>query len=64
MTDDLVRAIDALPRRERIAFVLHDCADVRLVDIAAMLEVSRARVWQLRQRAIARLRAALAGDPR
>jgi RNA polymerase sigma factor (sigma-70 family) len=55
----LERAIEALPRRERLVFVLHDCADVPLRDLGAMLGVSRARAWQLRQRALERLRAAL-----
>jgi len=53
---DVGRAIESLPRRERLVFVLHEVLGFTLFDVAAVLEVSRSRAWQLRQAARQRLR--------
>lgn len=58
----MARAIAGLPSRERTIIHLHYVEERRLSDIATMLSVSRPRVCQLHQRALARLRDELVAE--
>jgi RNA polymerase sigma factor (sigma-70 family) len=49
-------AIDALPRREREVLLEHDAEGATLAYIAQQAGLTRNRIWQLRERAIERVR--------
>lgn len=55
----LVKAIDALPEREKLVMSLCYEQGLNLKEVGAVLEVTEARVCQLRSQAIARIRACL-----
>ena len=55
----LVRAIDALPERERLVLVLFYYEELPLRDISSILGVTESRVSQLQGQALVRLRARL-----
>src|SRR5580658_554213 len=55
----LARAIEQLPRRERLIATLHYFQGVQLNAVAAQLGVSEPRVSQLHSRAVAKLRVTL-----
>jgi RNA polymerase sigma factor for flagellar operon FliA len=55
----LVKAIEALPEREKLLMGLYYEQDLNFKEIAAVLEVSESRVCQLHSQAVARLRAKL-----
>ncbi|HZQ62036.1 MAG TPA: RNA polymerase sigma factor FliA [Casimicrobiaceae bacterium] len=55
----LVKAIEALPEREKLLMGLYYEQDLNFKEIAAVLEVSESRVCQLHSQAVARLRARL-----
>ena len=57
----LVKAIDALPPREKLLLGLYYEQELNFKEIAAVLEVSESRVCQLHGQAVARLRGKL-GD--
>ncbi len=59
LRDALVRAIDALPPRERLLLSLCYEQGLNLKEAGMVLHVGEARVCQLRSQAIARLRASL-----
>jgi RNA polymerase sigma factor (sigma-70 family) len=52
-------AIDALPRREREVLLEHDAEGATLAYIAQQAGLTRNRIWQLRERAIERVRNAV-----
>lgn len=55
----LVKAIEALPEREKLLMSLYYEQDLNFKEIAAVLEVSESRVCQLHSQAVARLRSKL-----
>jgi RNA polymerase sigma factor FliA len=55
----LVKAIDALPEREKLLMGLYYEQDMNFREIAAVMEVSESRVCQLHSQAVARLRGRL-----
>jgi RNA polymerase sigma factor for flagellar operon FliA len=55
----LVKAIEALPDREKLLMGLYYEQDLNFKEIAAVLEVSESRVCQLHSQAVSRLRARL-----
>lgn len=57
----LMRAIDALPARERLLLALCHHEKLNLREIGLILEVSESRACQLHSQAIARLRARMTG---
>jgi len=57
----LVRAIEALPERERLLMAMHYEQDMNLREIGEVLGVGESRVCQLHSQAVARLRSML-GD--
>jgi RNA polymerase sigma factor for flagellar operon FliA len=57
----LVRAIDGLPEREKLVLSLYYDEGLNLKEIGAVLEVSESRVSQLHSQALARLRARVNG---
>lgn len=57
----LVKAIEALPEREKLVLGLYYQEDLNLKEIGAVLGVSESRVCQLHSQAVARLRKGLAG---
>ena len=57
----LERAIDALPRRERLVMSLHYYDELTMLDISEILGVNESRISQLHGSAIHRLRARLKG---
>ena len=59
----LVRAIEALPERERLVLSLQFEQDLNQKEIAAVLGVTEGRISQLRTQAISRLRASMADGP-
>ena len=61
--EDLVKAIEALPEREKMLLALYYQEDLNLKEIGAVLGVSESRVCQLHSQAVARLRNALADAP-
>ncbi|HEY6896970.1 MAG TPA: RNA polymerase sigma factor FliA [Rhodocyclaceae bacterium] len=58
----LVRAIAALPEREKLMMALYYEQDLNLREIGEVMGVTESRVCQLHSQAIARLRAAMSGD--
>lgn len=58
----LVAAIDALPDREKMVMALYYEEELNLREIGEVLGVTESRVCQLHSQAIARLRAAIAGE--
>src|SRR5438105_9084766 len=56
---ELIKAIDALPEREKLLMGLYYERELNFKEIAAVLEVSESRVCQLHSQAVARLRAKL-----
>ncbi|WP_349573380.1 RNA polymerase sigma factor FliA [Azotobacter salinestris] len=56
----LVKAIEALPEREKLVLGLYYQEDLNLKEIGAVLGVSESRVCQLHSQAVARLRNGLA----
>jgi RNA polymerase sigma factor FliA len=57
----LIKAIDALPERERLLMAMHYEQDMNLREIGEVLGVGESRVCQLHSQAVARLRSML-GD--
>jgi RNA polymerase sigma factor for flagellar operon FliA len=58
----LVKAIENLPEREKLMMALYYEQDLNLREIGEVLGVTESRVCQMHSQAIARLRAAVAGD--
>lgn len=58
----LVRAISALPEREKLMMALYYEQDLNLREIGEVMGVTESRVCQLHSQAIARLRAAVVDD--
>ncbi|MFC2972568.1 RNA polymerase sigma factor FliA [Azotobacter bryophylli] len=56
----LVKAIEALPEREKLVLGLYYQEDLNLKEIGAVLRVSESRVCQLHSQAVSRLRSSLA----
>jgi RNA polymerase sigma factor for flagellar operon FliA len=56
---DLVKAIGALPEREKLLMSLYYEQDMNFKEIAAVFEVTESRVCQLHSQAVARLRSKL-----
>lgn len=59
--EQLVKAIEMLPDREKLVLGLYYQEDLNLKEIGAVLGVSESRVCQLHSQAVARLRRGLAG---
>lgn len=55
----LIKAIDALPERERLMMALHYEQDLNLREIGEVMGVTESRVCQLHSQAVARLRGSL-----
>lgn len=62
MRDNLVRAIEALPEREKLMMALYYDEELNLREIGEVLGVTESRVCQLHTQAIARLRTHVLGD--
>lgn len=58
----LVKAIGALPEREKLMMALYYEQDLNLREIGEVMGVTESRVCQLHSQAIARLRAVIVGD--
>lgn len=56
----LIDAIEALPEREKLLFMLQFQEDLNQKEIAAVMEITEGRVSQLRSQAVARIRSHLA----
>jgi RNA polymerase sigma factor for flagellar operon FliA len=59
--EELVRAIDALPERERMVMGMIYEQDMNLSEIGAVMGVGESRISQLHSQAVARLRSKLRG---
>jgi RNA polymerase sigma factor for flagellar operon FliA len=59
MREALVRAIDALPEREKLVMSLYYEEELNLKEIGEVLGVTESRVCQMHSQAVARLRAAV-----
>lgn len=57
MTEALKRALDKLPRRERMVLMLHYFQHIPFVDIANQLRVTKGRISQIHHQAIRTMRA-------
>lgn len=55
-SSEVAAAIATLPRREAIAFVLHDVVGLTYADVGAVFEVTGNQAWNLRDAAVQRLR--------
>ena len=62
LREALVKAIATLPEREKMVMALYYEEELNLREIGEVLGVTESRVCQLHSQAIARLRAAIAGD--
>ncbi|MFN0095840.1 MAG: sigma-70 family RNA polymerase sigma factor [Dehalococcoidia bacterium] len=62
LLEDLARAVQGLPERERLVVSLYYVEHLTMKDIAAVLNVSETRVSQLHGQAVKRLRRALVRD--
>lgn len=62
MRSALVKAIGALPEREKLMMALYYEQDLNLREIGEVMGVTESRVCQLHSQAIARLRTAIVGD--
>jgi len=60
--DNLTRAIEALPDREKTLMSLYYEQDLNLKEIGAVMNITESRVSQLHSQAVARLRVALQDD--
>jgi RNA polymerase sigma factor for flagellar operon FliA len=56
LKEDLARALDSLPEREKLMFVLYYYENLTLREIAEVLNVSEARVCQIHTRVVMQLR--------
>lgn len=61
LRDQLVKAIDALPEREKLMMALYYEQDLNLREIGEVMGVTESRVCQLHSQAIARLRSRIVG---
>jgi RNA polymerase sigma factor for flagellar operon FliA len=59
LTQHLAEAIDALPQQEKVVLSLYYCEELTMREIGQVLEVTEARIAQIRIQAIFHLRAAL-----
>ena len=62
LREALVRAIEALPEREKMAMALYYEEDLNLKEIGEVMGVTESRVCQLHSQAVARLRVATLGS--
>ena len=60
--DNLTRAIEALPDREKTLMSLYYEQDLNLKEIGAVMNITESRVSQLHSQAVARLRVSLKDD--
>jgi RNA polymerase sigma factor for flagellar operon FliA len=58
----LVRAIDALPEREKLLMALYYEEELNLKEIGEIMGVSESRVCQLHSQAVSRIRSRLFGN--
>jgi RNA polymerase sigma factor for flagellar operon FliA len=56
----LAAAIEELPKRERLVLRLYYYEEASLKEVGKALSVSESRIWQMRGRAVSRLKASLA----
>jgi len=60
--DRVADAIVALPEREKMVIALYYCENLTLRKSGEILRVTESRVWQLRTKAVLRLRSKLVGE--